>query len=269
MADDKKSTINIELKADELGLSLENMGTKMEAEFNQAISDVAHMVHANIVAKATSELSGLRQDYLKDLSFDKVGENAYVIGLSGEWANKIEGGFPSYEMKDVLLQSNKTVEVGSRAGQPWVKKSKGEDQHKYAHVPFTHKPFSKESKAQNLAGAIKQLQARNMDGVKQKMTQVFKDPSGKALQGKVATVKKAEVDGTSFKDLDGLVKYQKTYKSKSGKETTQSVYMTYRTISEIGQGWKHPGFKGLKAFPEAEQQAEQAIDQILKSFLGR
>lgn len=267
MADDKKTTVNIELKAEQIGLELENMSNKMQGEFTQAVSDVAHMVHANIVAKASAELSGLRRDYLKDLTFDKLGENTYVIGLSGEWANKIEGGFPAYDLQSTLLQSNKNVEVGSRAGQPWVQKSK-KDEHKYAHVPFEHKPFSKEAKAQNLASAIKKLQARNMSGAQQKMTQVFKDPSGRALQGKVATVSTAKVGDQHLKDLDGLVKYQKTYKSKKGKETTQSIYMTYRTISEIGKGWKHPGFKGLQAFPEAEQAAEQAIDAILKSFVG-
>ena len=269
MSDNKKNgTIDLNIKADDLGLSFENLSSAMESEFNQAISDVAHMVHANIVAKATTELSGLRQDYLKGLSFDKIGENSYVIGLEGEWANKIESGFPSYSIRDAMMKSQKNVEVGSRAGQPWVQRSQAEDNHKYAHVPFEHKPFSKESKSQNLADAIKKLQARNMSGAKQKLTQIFKDPSGKALQGKVASVKTAEVNGVHYKDLDGLVKYQKTYKNKKGKETTQSIYMTYRTVSEVGKDWKHPGYDGLGAFPEAEQAAEAAIDRILKMFLG-
>lgn len=268
MSSKKPGVIDLNIKADELGLQFEKMGQVAEEQFNQAVSDVAHMIHANIVAKAASELSGLRQDYLKGLTFDKVGDNSYVIGLAGEWANKVEDGFAAYDMKAALLSSNANVEVGSRAGQPWVQQSKSKDKHKFAHVPFEHKPFAKEGKAQNLAQAIKQLQARNADGAQQKMTQVFKSPSGRPLQGKVATVGTAQVGGKHLKDLDGLVKYQKTYKNKSGKETTQSVYMTFRTISEVGTGWKHPGFDGLKAFPEAEQAAEQAIEQIMKKFLG-
>lgn len=262
MAKDKPGVISIDIKAEELGLSLENMGEAMEKEFNAAVGDVAHMIHANIVAKAQSELGTMRQDYLKDLTFDKIGDNSYIIGLSGEWANKIEDGFSAYNMQEVLLSSNKTVGVGSRAGQKWVQKAK-DDGHKFAHVPFEHKPFSKEANSSNLADAIKKLTARNMAGKEQKFTQIFKDPKGRPLQGKVASIK-----DTGVANLDGLVKYQKVHKGKSGKETTQSIYMTYRTISEAGKAWQHPGFKGLKAFPEAEQAADAAIESILKSFLS-
>lgn len=261
MAKKKPGVISVNIKADELGLSFENIATAAEAEFNQAIADVAHAVHANIVAQATTKLKALRQDYLKDLTFDKVGENSYVIGLAGEWANKIEDGFPSYDLRSTLLGSNKIVGVGSRSGQPWVQRSPKDD-HKYAHVPFEHKPFSKEAKSQNLADAIKKLTARNMAGKEQKLTQIFKDPNGRPLQGKVASVK-----DTGVSNLDGLVKYQKVHKNKAGKETTQSIYMTYRTISEASKAWMHPGFSGLKAFPEAEQAAEQMVEQILRSFL--
>jgi hypothetical protein len=262
----KPGEIDINIKAEELGLSFENLSSTLESQFNQAISDVAHAVHANIVAKASRGLAATRQDYLKDLTFDKVGENAYVIGLSGDWANKLEDGYPGYDLRDRLLKSSKTVQVGSRAGQKWVQEGvKGQ---KYAHVPLEHRPFSKEAKSGNLAESIKKLQARNQKGRMQNITRTFKDASGKPLSGKVATIGKAEIGNVHVKDLDGLVKYQKVYKNKSGKETTQSVYMTYRTISELGGGWQHPGWSGLKAFPEAEMLAEKAIEDILKSFLG-
>lgn len=261
MAKKKPGVISVDIKADELGLSFEQMGVRAEAEFNQSISDVAHAIHANIVAKAQAELGATRQDYLKDLTFDKIGDNSYVIGLAGEWANKLEDGYGSYDMRAQLLGSNKIVGVGSRAGEPWVQKAQ-DGNHKFAHVPFEHKPFSKEAKSQNLADAIKKLTAQNMAGKQQKLTNIFKDPNGRPLQGKVASVKESGV-----KDLDGLVKYQKVHVSKAGKETTQSIYMTYRTISEAGKAWTHPGFDGLKAFPEAEQAANQMVEQILKSFL--
>ena len=258
----KKGEVDIQLRAKELGLEIDNLATSIESEFYQAIEDTANAAYASIIADAQKQLNSQRQDYLKALKFDRIGENSYVISLDGDWANKLESGYPSYDMKQGMLNSSKTVGVGSRAGEPWVQKNKKGK--KFAHVPFEHQPHSKAPKgASDLGQAIKMLEAKNKSGRKQKLTTIFKDPSGKPLQGKVASVR-----DTGIPQLDGITKFQKTYTNDAGKETTQSIYMTWRTVGEDSDGWIHPGFSGIKAFDEAEMWAAKEIDNILKSFLG-
>ena len=82
------------------------------------------------------------------------------------------------------------------------------------------------------------------------------------MQGKVASIK-----DTGVKNLDGVTKYQKTYINKSGKETTQSLYMTYRIVHEDSDGWHHPGYAGLKGFDEAERWLDSEIDNILETLI--
>lgn len=254
--------INVRFKAAALGKSLENLSAEVEAELEQAIKDTANAAYATIVAKAQSELNSTRADYLKGLGFEELGKNTYLITLEGDWANSLEKGFSGFDIREWMLASEKVVQVGPRTGQKWVRKA--EDGHKYAHVPFEHRPFSKAPKTSDLSQAIKKLQAFNSQGRSQKFTSIFKDASGKALEGRVATIRK--VDG--FPQLDGITKYQKIYKNEStGKQTVQSVYMTFRTVSENADSWRHPGFGGLHAFDEAEKWIDEQIDNIINALV--
>lgn len=252
---------SVKIKAEELGKSLENLAEGVEAELNQAVADLATAAYANIIATAQAKLNSTRADYIRNLSFDRIGDNAFLISLDGDWATKLEEGFPGYDMKPGMLSSSKTVSVGSRAGEPWVKRSK--DGNRYAAVPFERKPFTKEAgRAGDLASAIREMTVQNQKGRKQKLTSIFKDASGNPLTGKVATAR------SDVKDLDQIVKYQKIYQNpNTGKKTVQSIYMTYRTVSDKSTGWNHPGYEGLKAFLEAEQFIEKSIEDIINTLL--
>jgi hypothetical protein len=256
-----KFEISLEEALKKLEVKFEQLAPAVEQEFNQAIQDLAYATHANIVAKAQTELNNTRQDYLKDLEFTKLGDNEFLISLKGGWSNQIEHGYPAYSLRDKLLSSNKTVSVGSRAGQKWVQE--GQKEQKYAHVPFSRQPSSKSGGGGDLAESIQRMKAVNAQGRKQKITKIFKDLEGNALEGKVATGR------SNNPMLDNLVKYQKNYKNKdTGKVTTQSVYINYRTISELGKDWVHPGYDGLKAFEDAEKYALDQLDRIVKIVLG-
>jgi len=259
-----KYVFKVKDSIEKLGKSLESIPVALEEEINQAVADVAHATYAQIVAKAQSKLNKTRLDYLKALSFNKIGENAYLISLDGDWANKVEDGWGAYNLSEVLLRSKKIVQVGTRSGLPWVQKSE-DDGHKFAHVPYERQPFAKEAagtKMGDMAEDIKKMTAVNARGRRQKLTSIFKDASGMPLEGKVA------IGRSENPLLDQLVKYQKNYVNKdTGKITTQSIYINYRTVSELGEVWTHPGFGGLRAFPEAEQAVEAHIDNILKTLL--
>lgn len=255
MADD----ISIKIIADKLGKDLEKIAPSIEAELNLAVENLAHAAYSAMVAKVQgmSMDPQNRKDYLKALKIDDLGEGTWLIHLDGEWATKLEEGYSAYSIKEALLKSTKTVQVGSRAGQPWVRTSKKGK--KYAAVPFGHKPSSGEKKTGSLGEDIKGIFAKNQSGQTQSITKIFKDLDGKPLSGKVAVGGK--VDGNP--NLSNLTKYQFV----SEKGHVSSVYMTYRMVSEDSSGWMHPGHPGYQLFKEAEQYVQTELENILKTLL--
>jgi hypothetical protein len=197
-----------------------------------------------------------RKDYLKGLKFKDLGDDSYLIYLDGDWANKLEKGFGSYSIRDALLKSKKIVGVGSRSGEPWVRKAK--DGHKYAAVPFEHKPHVNPSG--DLASDIKKMMAKGVNGQVQSISKVFKNAEGKPLSGKVASVNPADATNPN---LAGLTKYQHVHKS----GRVSSVYMTYRMVSENGKDWVHPGHDGYQLFKQAQEFVEKEMDNIVKTLL--
>ncbi len=255
--------IKVSIRAEELGLSLENLAEALEAEFSQAIADLAHATYAKIVASAQEKLNSTSQDYLEGLSFEKLGDNQYVISLDGKFPDALEGGSPAYDMRNTLLNSTSNVSAGSRTGQPWVQISKKGK--KFAHVPFKHSPGGSGG-ATDLAGALKGMEALNQaTGRKQRLTKLFKDSSGNPLLGRVASVAEAP---KGFPNLAGVVKYQKAiHNEKTGKSRITSTYLTFRTISENGRSWMQPQKEGLHAFQEAEEFIHGELDRILNYYL--
>jgi hypothetical protein len=250
--------IEVKLIADELGKDLEKAAPQVQAEIERAVENLAHAAYAAIVAKiqGMSADPKNRQDYLKALKFQDLGDATWLIYLDGEWASKLEEGFGPYSIKDVLLKSTKTVQVGARAGLPWVRKNK--QGKKFASVPFEHKPFSGEKMSGSLAEDIKKILVKNRAGQDQPITKIFHDLGGKPISGKVATA-----NNVGITNLEGLTKYQ--FVHDSGK--VSSVYMTYRTVSEDSTGFQHPGHKGYQLFKEAEQYVESEIKNILNQLL--
>lgn len=250
--------IEVKLIADELGKSLENIAPEVENELRAAVQNLAQAAYAAMVAKVQgmSMSPKNRQDYLRALKFQDLGDATWLIFLDGDWASKLEEGFPSYSIKDALLKSEKTVEVGPRAGLPWVRKNK--QGKKYAAVPFEHHPSSGD-KGGDLGESIKKIMVQNRSGEMQSITNIFKDLDGKALHGKVATAGKIEGNP----NLSNLTKYQ--FVHPSGK--VSSVYMTYRMVSEDSPGWQHPGHPGYQLFDEAKQYVETELKNIIQTLL--
>lgn len=236
---------------------LDNIAPSLEAQLNESLADVAETTYASIISNAQRNLDSTKLDYISGVKFEDLGDNSYAIYLEGKWPQMLEDGFPSYVMQETLLKSQSNVSSGSRAGSPWVQTAK--DGHKFAHVPIGGK--SSPPGGSSMADVVKSLKAKNMANRKQKITSIFKDTNGNPVQGKAATVRE------KGSPLDGLVKYQSTAKDASGKARTSSVYVLYRTISETGKPWVHPGFSGLGAFDEAEKQVIENISKILQDML--
>lgn len=251
------SDLSIRLTAEKLGKSIENASKEVESQIKQAVENLANAAYSGIIANVQNMSMDPknRQDYLRGLKFQELGNDQYMIYLDGEWANKLEDGFSSYSIKEKLLRSEKVVSVGKRAGEKWVRTSK--EGKKYAAVPFEHKPYA--AKSGDLASEIKKLHAFNRQGERQKITETFRDDFGKPIVGKVAT---AISDGTP-KNLQGLTKYQ--YVGEKGK--VSSIYTTYRIVHEESGGWVHPGHSGYHFFEEAEKIIEEELENIVKALL--
>lgn len=249
--------LNIKFRADKLGKQLEGISDQIQSELNDAISDLAHSAYANIVADVQTNINNqdFRQEYLKGLRIDQIGDGQFVISLDGEWANKLEDGFPSYDLKAALLKSKKKVAVGKRAGGDWVQKTA--DGTRFAHVPFQTRPSSK-AVSGDLKSDIAKIKAENASGRQQRITQTFKSEEGKPLSGRVA-------QGRSNNPmLDRITKYQRVSPT-SGK--VDSLYINYRTVSDNSSGWKHPGHEGYMFFGKAEKYIEDQLDSIIETLL--
>lgn len=252
------SDISLKVRAEALGKDIEKLAPQVEEELNQAVKNLAQAAYTAMTARVQkmSMNEKNRKDYLKGLKFSDLGDDSYLIFLEGDWANKLEKGFGSYSIREQLLKSQKIVQVGSRAGEKWVRTAK--DGHKWAVVPFEHKPHA--NPTGDLAKDIKNLMVKGVNGQTQSLDKIFKSPDGKPLSGKVATVGN---DEGIAKNLQGLVKYQ--YVSPSGKAS--SVYMTYRAVSEAGKDWVHPGHDGYQLFKEAQDFVEKEMDNIILTLI--
>lgn len=251
---------SLKLSADKLGKSLENLAPALEKELTDAVANLAEATYASIISQAQSKITkdGMRRDYLSGLKFQNLGDGSYLIYLDGKWPNEIEDGVPPFDMKKTHLASQKTVGVGPRAGEPWVRTAK--DGHKFAAIPMEHKPF--QAKAGDLDAEIKKMETINKQGKLQKVTEIFKKMDGTPASGKVFSAAPDEFPDLA-KNLQNLVKYQ--YVHDSGKVT--SLYMTYRIISENSAGWNHPGYEAMNLFDEAQRYVETELDNIVKQLL--
>lgn len=249
------SDISVKVIADKLGKSLENLSSRLEEELNSAVGNLAKAAYASMIAQiqATQMGNQNRQALLGGLEFTEMGDNSYMITLNGDWANKLESGYPGYSIKDKLLSSDAKVKSGPRAGQPWVQTSKQGT--KFAHVPFDQKVSAPSSG--DLTSEIKKIMATNSKGTQQKLTKVFKDELGRPISGKVASVKNAPGN------LSGITKYQRV----DDKGKVSSYYLTFRTVSEKSSGWQHPGFPGYNFFKRVEEEVEKELENILKTLL--
>lgn len=251
------SDISVKLTAEKLGKDLEQASEAAIEEINRAVGDIAKAAHASMVAQiqSTRMSPDNRQDMLRGLQFEDLGDNTYVIFMEGDWANKLEGGFPSYDMKKTLLSSNKTVKVGSRAGEKWVRENK--QGKKYAAVPFDIKKTSGK-KTGDLSTDLKQMVAKNRQGQEQKLTKVFKDSLGNPIAGRVARSSHPE---------NPMLKNVTKFQHVSEKGRVSSIYMTWRMVSENSTGWNHPGFEGYHFFETAEREIEAELENIINTIL--
>jgi len=202
---------------------------------------------------AESKLDTTRDQYVSNLKLDKLSPSTYLISLDPS-VNHLEDGYDAFDMKPGLLNG------------PKARYTKG-------GVKFNIIPFR--IGAKEAAPVLKYGSAV----APRDFTQTWKKDFGGALNAKKAGISGIQrgADGTPLQgvvgrvgrnknvppNLQGMNKIQKTY----GK-TTQSQYMTFRTVSSKSKpsSWQHPGFKGIQAFQEIERFADAEINRFVSSL---
>ena len=255
---------DLNLIADDLGKSLVDLAPEIKKEINRGVRDVAFGAQAKIISELQNRNTPpiKRSTYLEALKLKKI-PDGYLIFLDGSWATRLEDGYASYSIKELLLNSRKMVSAGKNAGKPWVRTNK--QGKKFAAVPFQQHPFSKEPGVADLNALIRKISVKNAIGRRQRITQLFKDVEGNKIVGKAAVVGEADLEriGVDNPNLIGLTKYQEFTKGGASK----SFYATFRTVSEISTGWIHPGAQGYGLFKQAEKYVEAELARIVNTLV--
>lgn len=237
------ANINITMKLEDLGKDIDQLADATKESIQLAISQLATAAYSEAIRKAQERLKTSKQDYINALDFEKLGDNIYVISLKGDHANAIEDGYGTFDMKPGLINGPKS-KVSAKGT-------------RYNTVPFYHRPSSRSplgARQEELRTALRDVIAKH------KLSKIVKDKAGVPMQGIVARIK-----NTGVKDLDGLVKIQKTYEKK-----TESYYMTFRRVSSNSDPtkWIHPGFEGVHIFDYLEKYIDVEVDRILAAILS-
>ena len=238
--------ININLRAKQLGVDLYKVSDAMVQNFNEALKNLAKATYAEMVEQAKQTLVTSREDYLKDLEFDEIGKNTYMIWLEGA-SNYIEDGWNPFNQVPGLVNGPKSK--SSKSG------------YRYNIVPFRHQPYAKSKAKANVQDLRTALQGViKTHGLKK----IFKKEDGTPKTGIVA-----KVTGLGMENLEGVVKIQGQYD-----KAVQSMYYTFRGVSNDPQSktmregkWKHPGYGGFKLFEKTSAFLEKEVDKIILKIL--
>ena len=251
----------------------ETLGGLASPAMKEAIlDDIADGARARWINLARRHLKSSKQDYIRGVQGVMAEPGVRVITLVGWLANRVEQGLDAYDLRKTILNN-----PNSRIRRPSMRRIKGSRSgaaeftgHWFARVPFRHKtpgsgygggsPMDKSmiGGAEGKVGAGAAVAIGTAIYAKaKKLKATVKPGPGKQTKwgGRLDTkgmgvpLLKKHHAGDIFA---GMVRSRHTYK-----KSTQTQYMTWRTISTRNpNGWRHPGI-------EAHGLANQVEDWIV------
>jgi hypothetical protein len=210
-----------------LGLDPSGMKKKMRRAALAAIGAIG--------ATARKKLNTSLAPYVGGLRVGKVTNRSAEVVLVGTVPNLVEQGMGAggigtsgaYDMRAMVLKhGTKSLKVA-------------EEGHLYLHVPFGF--TGAQVAAVGGAGTLRSAQS---------LLPTLSAPGGGTLWGGRL--------GPAAGRLAGLVRMQKTYS-----KATQSGFAMWRTMSEKGQAWTHPGVAARNIFGAAKGAINAALAGIL------
>ena len=193
---------------------------------NQSLMQLAQATKETWASSAKKALNTTAQDYINAIQMNvKLGSSPSVeLYLKGTWANKLEHGFPSYDMKPYYASGSKT-------------KISEEDGAWYAHIPFEHRTTSATGRTGKVMPSSVYNSARKL-------------PSWGKLSSK-GTAK-------SWGVHEGMQKVP------TNETKTRHKYMTVRTVSENSppEAFIHPGFEGVHLQEQISEQIPDTFAKL-------
>lgn len=187
-------------------LKLDSMVQDLSA---QSLVQLAQATKSAWASSAKQALNTTAKDYIDAIQVKvRTGTSPSLeLSLKGAWANKLESGFPPYDMKPFFASSSKT-------------KISKEDGAWYLHIPFEHRT----SGASGRTGKVMPSAIYN---------EVRKLPTWGRL--------------TSKGNAKSWGVYEGMQKIPTNSSNTKHTYMTVRTVSENSppEAFLHPGFGGV------------------------
>lgn len=236
---------------------------------HQAVNAVGFQTKANWQAAVYSAKlwSGEKDAYAKSITWKMTGDFSGVVEATYKYAEEIENGRPARDLKQML---NTSVKVRINA--------KG---HRFLYIPFRHNNSDSQSSnampsaiyamAKNLASSqvtgigsrVSGLNASDVKTKKAMTTPQNKYDWGEKLPAGLAPKLKPEHKTDPYA---GMVKMKANTAN-----STSSVYLTFRTMSEKSKGWivpAQPGQKIAEGVTKAMQsKAEQAFAKAIQLTL--
>lgn len=255
-------------------------------QFVEAVlDDVAAASRAKWIRLAQQELHSSKRDYIDSIQdVESSGQLERTIRLVGWLAHAVETGLSPFDLRETLLGAGKgrTSKDGRRYRPiPFRHSTPGSRGQAGPQMGSAYGPRGDQSRAltggmtagaaSELGRAVYGLAKRLQGGAtlghgSPKRTYVFQ-ATAKASSGKVAgqLIRVPKLATHHSTDIyAGMRKVTKQY----GKRK-QSHYVTFRTISEGGQGWIHPGITARRLTPRVADYAREQLPKIMGMAIKR
>jgi len=245
--------LDLKVKLDELQIDMQNLAEETARDMVSMMASLAEQTYEKAKEMASQKLHTTAQQYINALDHGQEDENTWVVTLHKD-AEHLEDGYPGFHMLPKLAQGPAS--------------KMGKDGHRYTVIPFKHTTAPANpgnSKQADLASRLKsEIKMRQFK-------QVRAGTSSKT--GKYTTVERMVSGASTHPYLKGLVRVRE-YKSQEhahqkGSGPISSSYYTFRIASEKqnpAEKWVHPGFVGVKIFPDVFQWAELELEQLIVDF---
>ena len=266
-------SINVDISQLE---ELLELGPALKKIANEAGDELSKMAVAKAKEKAAEKLHTRRQMYQDGLSWEKHGQDTWMIVLDGK-VRWIDDGQTAFDMLKGLLNSPKAkngkngkyivvpfhtgpkgtekgtnTRIGNTQAQQDLTKAV-KDALKAKNIPFAK--IEKDSQGNDLMGKLHGFDIVNAPVKQDAGPGQRRGPVGEVMQGSKA---KGEKSGSPF--LQGVSVHQ--FKDKNGK--TRRSILTFRVATESQGGmakWEHPGNDAVDILEKA---VEDAIDMWQK-----
>jgi hypothetical protein len=236
-----KSNIDVKLEAKNLGLDIAKLTQSLKKQLFMSLDNLSQNVQGLAHILAGQKLHSTRDTWLAGLDdIRQVTDNSYlyVIFLKpNDISNKIENGYPSYDMKPGLL--------------------KGEDK---VTIPIESHPTAKTAAAPR----VLDLRSQMLSIIKNEKKKLSSYSVDHPEKGKI-TVTRYDSTGVKFQTAKGQVKELQNLVKVHQHSNNSTKFLTFLTLSKNTDAskWIHPGFQGAHIFPDLDNYVRQQINQIL------